>query len=108
MNALASMVLPVALTPEAMEALRTASRLTPADIELIACAVVEKLRTAPMGWAVKEFAAHIGRSPSYVHAEIRAGRLRAMKAGGHGDRRITPQCAMEWMTRDAGSTGAEV
>ena len=103
MNALASMVLPVALTPEAVQALQAASRLSPADIELIACTIVEKLRTAPMGWTVKEFAAHIGKSASYVHAEIRAGRLRAMKVGGAGDRWISPQFAMEWMTR-GGST----
>lgn len=73
------------------------TRLDPLDIELIVAGVTQRLRETPMGWSVKEFAAHIKRTPSYVHAEVRAGRLRAAKLGGTGERLITPQAAMDWM-----------
>lgn len=77
--------------------LQVVTRLDPGDIELIVAGVTQRLREMPAGWSVREFAAHIKRDPSYVHREIREGRLKAIRLGGKGDRLITTQAALEWM-----------
>jgi len=77
-------------------------RAAPLAIETLAARiadlVVERLRDEQsIGLSVKKFAERIGHSPSFVHREIKAGRLHATQLGGRGERIVSREAAAAWM-----------
>lgn len=96
MRAAQTFVLPVQLTPEAIESLRAAARLSPADIDLIADALAAKMRAAPAGLSVKAFALKYGCSESHVHRLINAKKLASVRVGGTGRRLIPVEAEVAW------------
>lgn len=90
-------VLPLQITPEVLAQLRALLSPTPAEIDALALALVERMKREQMqasaSLTVAEFAKQARVTAGYVHQLIREGKLEATRPSGKGDRRITAAAA---------------
>jgi len=88
------------LTTEQLAQLRAALAPTPAEIEAIALALVQRMKheqiQASASVTVAEFAQQARLTPNHVRRLIRAGKLEATNPGGKGDMRISAAAAAKY------------
>ncbi len=97
MSAAATPAINLTLSAEAAAQLRASMRLTAEEIDLIATCVAAKLRDAPSALTLRQMAEKYGRSVSYMHEQVLAGKLRTVRPGGTGDKTVLPADELAWL-----------